>query len=196
MTIGAHTSQPQGRRSVIARPFFPATAAHGAPLQKKEGQKLSFMRKEKMRHKLINRFLILLSVVLALLWLKEWNQRAARESADRFMGLFVTQFHCVNMKLYPWSKDSSGKLHGPTWIATYDSYFFLVDFPPEIHVNLLGQVIDGCNLKGMDDWVRLSEEERLKAQMDILVKHEMRFNKTPNNRVESTNDPGRQTDGR
>ena len=122
------------------------------------------VRQEDMRKKWTTAVLCVAAIALGVLWLTELSQRLAHEKADRFMGPLLTVYTCTNMRLTPWFTDADGKLHGPTWFASYDSHLYLVDFPPQIGVSLFGSVTGAYGVGKRNDWLSLSEEERNQEQ--------------------------------
>jgi hypothetical protein len=109
-------------------------------------------------------------LVMSALWLKERTERTAREKADQFMGQFRSTFFCSEVRFSPWFRDDSGKLRGPSWVVFYDSYEFLVDFPPAIHISLLGKVTAAHNIApGVENMVGLPDDVREREQTLVIL---------------------------
>ena len=137
-----------------------------------------------MKRKLAKVLVCMAIVALTALWLKELTQRLARDRADAFMGPLLTVYTCTHMRLAPWFVDArDGRLHGPTWLLSYDSDLFLVDWPPVIGVSPFRAVTIAWNAGDTNSMVNLSDDTRRQNQW-LWVKgfHDDRAKKTEPNK--------------
>ena len=114
--------------------------------------------------------MVLVLAVVTALWLKEWTQRRARESADQFMGPLLGELAPFNIRFAPFLRGPDQRLRGPRWIFAYDSYFDMIGLAPHVDVDLFGRIREFSNLIDAEKLLRLSDEDRLNQQQQMLAR--------------------------